>query len=231
MKTRRPYQRYAFPPLAQVRAQRDPLAQTEDAQALASVLHAPPPEALLEEARQAGYDDGHAAGYTAGECAGAQGARQAAKADLDALAQPLNALAEGFAGAQRAFQGAVRAEVAQLVADVARQVVRAELEARPEQILAFVDEALDTLPKAPDSVEVRLHPDDYARIEAAAVERTKQWHLTPDARLEPGECRVTAGDVEMDAGCGQRLATCIERIASQLSLAEPAEPAERGDPA
>lgn len=223
------YSRYAFPPLAQVRAARerhDPLAPTDDLALLAAPLHEPVPEVLLDEARQAGYDAGHADGFAAGEQAGAQHAQKDTHARLEALAAPINALAAGFAGAQQSYRTAVRAEVAALVGDVTRQVIRAELDARPEQILAFVDEALDTLPKAPESVDVRLNPNDYARIAEAAPERARGWHLVPDERLEPGECRVKAGDVEMDAGCGQRLAACIERVAAQLALAE-AAPAQR----
>lgn len=214
------YRRYAFPPLARVRAvskQHDAFASPDEANLLATQLHAPPAEELLDEARQSGYDAGHADGFAAGERAGADGARHDVRAGLDALTAPLEALVGGFNGAQRAYRAKVRAEVATLVGDVARQVVRAELEARPEQILAFVDEAIDTLPKAPESVSVRLSPADYARIVEAAPERASGWQLAPDDRLAPGECRVQADDVEMDAGCGQRLAACIERIAAQLS--------------
>lgn len=226
------YRRYAFPPLARVRAvhdQHDAFAAHDEASVLATQLHAPPAEELLDEARQAGYDAGHADGFTAGERAGAQGARKDVRAGLDALAAPIDALAAGFTGAQQAYRAKVRAEVAALVGDVARQVVRAELEARPEQILSFVDEAIDTLPKAPESVSVRLNPADYARIAEAAPERAANWLLAPDDRLEPGECRVQADDVDMDAGCGQRLAACIERIAAQLAHidAEVAEAAEQ----
>lgn len=228
----RAYRRYAFPPLAQVRAAHgriDPLAQPDDVALLAAPLHEPLAEALLDEARQAGYDAGHADGFAAGKKTGAERAQQDTRARFEALAAPVDALAAGFAGAQQAYRAAVRAEVATLVGDVARQVIRAELNARPEQILAFVDEALDTLPKAPESAEVRLNPDDYARISAAAPQRVQGWHLVPDERLAPGECRVKAGDVEMDAGCGQRLAACIERVSAQLALADAAEAAPAAD--
>ncbi|WP_426400097.1 FliH/SctL family protein [Ralstonia sp. R-29] len=222
------YRRYAFPPLARVRAaheQRDGLSLPDEAGLLATQLHAPPAEELLDEARQAGYDAGHADGFAAGERTGADQARHDVRAGLDALVAPVDALVAGFNGAQQAYRAKVRAEVATLVGDVARQVVRAELEARPEQILAFVDEAIGTLAKAPDDISVRLNPADYARIAEAAPERASHWHLAPDDRLDPGECRVQAGDVEMDAGCGQRLAACIERIAVQLSHVD-AEAAE-----
>ncbi|MPV70237.1 FliH/SctL family protein [Burkholderia sp. BE17] len=214
------YRRHAFPPLARVRAaseQRDACAAPDEVGLFATQLHAPLAEELLDEARQAGYDAGHADGFAAGERAGADGARRDVRAGLDALAAPIDALAAGFQRAQQAYRAKVRDEVAALVGNVARQVVRAELEARPERILAFVDEAVDTLAKTPESVSVRLNPVDYARIAEVAPERARGWRLVPDDRLEPGECRVQADDVEMDAGCGQRLAACIERIAAQLA--------------
>ncbi|WP_175885470.1 FliH/SctL family protein [Burkholderia sp. BCC0044] len=214
------YRRHVFPPLAHVRAaseQHAAFALPDEVGLLATQLHAAPAEALFDEARQAGYDAGHADGFADGERAGADAARSDMRAALDALIAPIDALAAGFQGVQQAYRRKVRGEVAALVRDVARQVVRAELDARPEQILAFVDEALDTLARVPESVSVRLNPADYTRIADAAPERTRGWQLVPDERLAPGECRVQAGDVEMDAGCGQRLAACIERIAAQLA--------------
>lgn len=213
------YRRYAFPSLARVRAaseERGGFAAPDEVGQFAAQLHEPPAEELLDEARRAGYADG----FSAGERAGAEGARRDMRAGFDELAAPIDALVRGFQRVQQAYRTKVRSEVAELVGQVARQVVRAELEARPERILAFVDEAVDTLTKPPESVSVRLNPADYARVVEAAPERVQGWQLVPDDRLDPGECRVRADDIEMDAGCGQRLVACIERIAVQLAHAD-----------
>ncbi|MBN3728600.1 FliH/SctL family protein, partial [Burkholderia sp. Ac-20379] len=130
---------------------------------------------------------------------------------------PLASLAAGFAEAQRAYQAAVREQIAQLVEQAARQVIRGELDARPERLLACVDEALALLPQVPEAVAVRLNPDEYRRIVAVLPEHAARWTLTPDPSLDAGECRVSAGGQELDAGCAQRLAACIERIGAHLA--------------
>ncbi|WP_412530548.1 FliH/SctL family protein [Burkholderia lata] len=213
----RTYRKYAFPSLTHFRATREdgdrgdaPLPGLDDAPAIAQ----------LDDARQAGYDDGYAAGMAAGRQEGAQLARRDAQAALDALAEPLDALVAGFDALARAERGAMRDELVALVEKVARQVIRAELDMRPEQILAFVDEALASSAHASDTPEVRVSAADFARIEAAAPELAQRWNLTPDARLAPGECRVKAGAREVDAGCGQRLAACLERIAEHVGAAQ-----------
>ncbi|HHL4082067.1 MULTISPECIES: FliH/SctL family protein [Burkholderia] len=214
----RTYRRYAFPSLARIRAASEQLGgftAPDEVDLLSEQLHVPPAAELLEEARQAGYEEG----FAAGERVGAEGARRDVRSGFDALVAPVDALVRGFQRVQEAYRAKVRSEVAELVGDVARQVVRAELETRPERILAFVDEAVGTLTKPPESVSVRLNPADYARLAEAAPDRAQGWQLVPDDRLEPGECRVRADDIEMDAGCGQRLVACIERITSQLAHA------------
>ncbi|MBR8313165.1 flagellar assembly protein FliH [Burkholderia dolosa] len=213
----RTYRKYAFPSLTRFRATREDGARDD---ALLPVLDDVPSLTQLDDARQAGYDEGYATGVAAGRHEGAQRARDDAQAAVDALAEPLDALMAGFDALAQAERGAMRDELVGLVEKVARQVIRAELEIRPEQILAFVDEALASSAHASDTPEVRVSAADFARIEAAAPALAQRWKLAPDARLAPGECRVKAGDREVDAGCGQRLAACLERIAEHVGTAQ-----------
>ncbi|KVO87699.1 hypothetical protein WL21_04785 [Burkholderia ubonensis] len=228
----RTYRPYAFPSLARVQAARAGAAVNAGAAAGvpgADGFGAAPSPLLLDEARQDGYRQGYEAGLEAGAHTGADDARREARDALDALCEPVDALIAGFQAVQRDERNALRGELALLVEKVARQVIRSELDTRPEQVLAFVDEALASLPQAPDAVEVRVNADEYRRIEAATPEHAQRWQLVPDARLAPGECRVRAGEREIDAGCGQRLAACLERIAA--SLAQPGGGTGDGDPA
>ena len=102
-----------------------------------------------------------------------------------------------------------------------RQVIRCELALQPTQVLALVDEALGAMPASEDNkIEVFLNPEELQRIRELAPDRASRWKLIADSRLEPGECRVKAGDREADAGCKQRLAACMDKIRAQLT--EPA---------
>lgn len=199
------YRRYAFPTLTRLRAGPDVVAEAEAAEAALT-------EEVLEEYRQAGYEEGHAAGYAEGtRLAGEQTAREARHA-LDALSEPLDALVAGFTRMQQEYHAAARDQLLGLVEQVAQKVIRTELALHPEQLLAFVDEALGELPRPAGQVEVRLNPEEYQRILKAAPTRARQFALTPDPQLQAGECRISAGERELDVGCAQRLATCIEQI-------------------
>ncbi|GAB2592599.1 flagellar assembly protein FliH [Dyella jejuensis] len=199
------YRRHAFPSLTRVLA-------GEDAPVEVAVAELALRDDMLEEHRQAGYDEGRAAGYAEGVRSGSESAARDAQAALEALSEPLDALVAGFAQWQRDDRVAAREQIAALVEQVARQVVRLELETHPEQLLAFVDEALADLPRPVETIEVRLHPDEYQRVLKAAPRRAKRYGLAPDPKLAPGECRISAGQRELDVGCAQRLAICMEQI-------------------
>jgi|SRR5690606_5582530 len=222
MSTPLPYRRYSFPSLARVRA----MAGMDGIEGLPALLDEPPAAAapeLLEEARVQGHAQGHAEGYAAGLQAGGERARALVAEGLKALSEPVQALIAGITELQEQHRQSLRQELVPLVEQVARQVVRGELEQRPGRLLEFVDEALAGLPVAVEAVEVRLNPDEYRRISEAAPELAQRWQLVPDERLPGGECRIRAGARELDAGCGQRLAACLEQLRALVSQAhEPA---------
>jgi flagellar assembly protein FliH len=168
-----------------------------------------------------GHAEGHAAALDAGRAEGlAQGraaARQETMASFENVAKPVDAILERLRSLHTDYQSAMRKEMVELVARVARQVVRCELTLQPVQLLALVDETLATLPPSPSGdVEVYLNPEDLKRILEIDPKRFKRWTLLADPRLESGECNVRVGDQEVDAGCSQRLAACIEQVQAQL---------------
>ncbi|MCC4596676.1 FliH/SctL family protein [Xanthomonas campestris pv. phormiicola] len=209
----RAYRAFAFPSLARLRA-------AEEAENMAGLLDTPLDSAQelqrMEDARREGHEAGVAQGYRDGLAAGGERAQTLVADGLQALSAPLEALIAGLHTLQQQQRDALRQELAPLVEQVARKVVRAELELHPERLLAFVDEALAALPSDDEHVEVRLHPDEYRRISNVAAEQAARWQLRPDERLAKGECRIKAGPRELDAGCDQRLAACMEQLHALL---------------
>ena len=212
MKT--PYRRYRFPPL--IRS----LPGDSEAAPRTLVADESLTEEVLEEYRKAGYGEGHATGFAEGSKAGAESTARTARDALEAMSEPLDALVAGFGQLQKDLRAGVREQIAGLVEQVARQVIRTELETRPEQYLALIDEALAELPTPSDTVQVRLHPDEYMRVLEVAPRRAKRYGLEPDPQLELGECRISAGGRELDVGCAQRLAGCMEQIHGLLRAQE-----------
>lgn len=231
MKQFRPYH---FPPLAQVMAARHdgrssdaPSSSTPEQDwqgAMADGFRQGQQDGYdvgVEQGRNEGYDAGHAEGVARGIEEG----RQQALAELEAMARPVDAMLRGLKKLKSEYKNAQRKEVVDLVGKIARQVIRAELALQPVQMLALVDEALSAMPPTRDEVEVMLNPEEMKRIQELDPKRAKKWNLLADPRLEPGECRVKAGDHEVDAGCQGRLAACMEQVREGLAASDHPEEA------
>lgn len=180
------------------------------------------------EGHEVGVREGHAEGLEQGRVEGRREGHEAGRKEVrerfETLAAPINSMIDGLQQLQADYQTALRRELVELLAKVARQVIRCELALQPAQVLALVDETLATMPRADNSeIEVYLNEGDLQRILEIDQSRASQWKLLPDARLEPGECRVKAGTHEADAGCKQRLAACMEQVREQLLPGEVAK--------
>ncbi|MFL6672572.1 MAG: flagellar assembly protein FliH [Massilia sp.] len=173
-------------------------------------------DAGLEQGRAEGYPLGHAEGVVRGLDEG----RGQAQDHFEQIAGPVDAMLDGLKKLERDLREAQRTEVVDLVGKIARQVIRAELALQPVQLLNLVDEALSTMPPSRDEVEVYLNPEELKRISELDPKRARKWRLLADPGMAPGECRVKAGDHEVDAGCQGRLAAVMEQVSEQLAAAE-----------
>jgi flagellar assembly protein FliH len=166
---------------------------------------------------RSGIDEGVVQGRNQGLREGAEEGQRSALNRFEGLAAPLDAMLQALQRIQSDYQAALRKEVVELVAKVAREVIRCELDMKPEQLLKLVDETLASMPRTPRrTVEVYLNPQDLERIRELDGKVAARWNLVAHDALEPGECRIKAGNHEADAGCRQRLAACMEQISTQL---------------
>jgi flagellar assembly protein FliH len=170
-----------------------------------------------ESGQRLGLEAGRAQGLEQGRRQGAEEGRREVQARFEKLSVPVESILQKLEALHAEHDLALRDEVVGLVGKVARQVVRCELTLQPAQLLSLVDEALATLPSKPDTgIEVYLNSEDLERITQLDPERANRWNLIPDSNLDHGECRIKAGEREADAGCRQRLASCMEQVAAQL---------------
>jgi len=218
MKQFRPFH---FPPLAQYKAAPGAPAPassaTEDWQGAVADGYAQGQRDGYEAGLEQGRGDGRDAGHAEGLQRGLAEARERAQAELEALSKPVDAMLRSLKKLKTEYRNAQRKEVVDLVGKIARQVIRAELALQPVQMLNLVDEALAAMPPTRDEVEVLLNPEELRRIQELDPKRAKKWNLLPDPSLEAGECRVKAGDHEVDAGCMGRLAACMEQVGEALA--------------
>lgn len=170
-----------------------------------------------ESGLRSGMETGRAEGREEGKQQGIEAGRHEALARFERLAAPTTSLLEQLKQMQADYQTAMRKEVIELVAKVARQVIRKEIQMQPMQLLALVDEALTTMPRVgAKEIAVYLNPQDCERIIELDPVQAERWNLWADDKLEPGECRVRAGQREADVGCTQRLTACMEQIEERL---------------
>jgi flagellar assembly protein FliH len=221
------YRPYHFPPLAQFIANGAAKGGTSSASSMASNGGEDWQSAVADGYRQGqregyevGLDEGRADGYNAGQAEGlergiAEGRAQAL-AELEQMAKPVDAMLRSLKKLKTEFQNAQRTEVVDLVGKIARQVIRAELALQPVQMLNLVDEALAAMPPTRDDIEVMMNPEELKRIQELDPKRAKKWNLMADPSLEAGECRVRAGDHEVDAGCQGRLTACMDQVREGL---------------
>jgi flagellar assembly protein FliH len=225
MKQFRPYR---FPPLAQLAVASQQRAVTTTGGGDGGAKWAASVSEGVEQGQRDGYEvglargqeDGFEAGRAAGQAQGREEGRHETLVAYDQMARPVDSMLKGLKKLRSDYKAAQRKEVVDLVAKVARQVIRAELALQPVQIMALVDETLSSMPPTREEIDVYLNPEELKRINEIDPKRAKRWNLIADARLDLGECRIRAGDNEVDAGCHQRLAAVMEQVDNQLQAAD-----------
>jgi flagellar assembly protein FliH len=153
-------------------------------------------ERICAEAKQEGYEDGYAAGQAA---ARQEAARLANAADV-------------FEKALAEFDQQVADELLALAIEIARQVVRAEIAAHPDHVIAVLHQALAQLPH--QHAIIYLNPDDASLVRSYAGDQlTHAGHrILEDAKLKPGDCVLESGNSQIDATLATRWRRVIESV-------------------
>jgi flagellar assembly protein FliH len=191
---------------------------------------APPPppteEEWLEEvrhARDAGYQAGYRDGQEALEAFKEQFARQMAAQFcqmLDSLDAQWSALEDKMALA-----------VTRTAVQLARQVVRNELDTRPELVAKVAQEAVGAIVLSARHLRVRVHPADHAHVEAGAGEalKARDARLVADPAVAPGGCVVDSDLGQVDAGIGARWAQAAAVFGSREAWDAPEPEPDAGE--
>lgn len=170
----------------------------------------PPPEPNLHDqlhaARQSGYQDGYRDGMAALDAFKHSFAQQ--------VSAQLGQLLHSFDTELRALEGDMAASLARIAVELARQVVRSEIEQRPELIARVAHDAVEALQLSARHVRVRVHPDDYPLVRdgAGAEMQAREAQLIPDAEVPRGGVKVDADIASVDA----TLATRWQQAASSI---------------
>ena len=159
--------------------------------------------AIEEQARQEGFRAGHAEGLAAGR---EEAAREAAR---------LHGLAEAFSIEVGKADEAISQQVLDLSIDLARALLKSSLAIRPELVIPIVKEAVRYVPALHQPALLYLHPDDAVLVRERIGDELEKlgWHLSDDAQLDRGGCRVDTASNQIDAS----LPTRWQRLTAALS--------------
>lgn len=159
--------------------------------------------AIQEQARQEGYEAGHAEGLVAGhEVAACEAAR-------------LHDLAEAFSTEISLADETISQHILDLSVDLARALLKSALTIRPELVLPIVKEAVRYLPAVQQPALLFLNPSDALLVKEKIGDELEKmgWQVADDGQLEPGGCRVETASNQIDAS----LPTRWQRLTAALS--------------
>lgn len=190
----------------------------------------PSPEqvaALVQEARQSGYQDGYRNGLAALESYKQTQTAQMAAFMSDQVGTVVRELHHRLEALEQQLAG----RVARVALELARQVVRAEIQQHPEHVLEVAEQALSALLSSARQIVLRLHPDDLNLVQAQLTEvlSARGVRLLPDVGLTRGGCVVESDIATVDAtvearwdlssaSLGQRLAWHGGRESTETTL-------------
>jgi flagellar assembly protein FliH len=137
------------------------------------------------------------------------------------MSSQIGALLRGFDADLRELEDEMAAGVARIAVELARQVVRSELETRPELIARVAHDAVEALQLSARHLRVRVHPDDYPLVQQGAGEelQARDAQLIPDAEIPRGGVKVDADIASVDATLASRWQQAVSSI-GQTSIWE-----------
>lgn len=163
-------------------------------------------EAEGAAAREAGY----CAGYEAGQ---AQAAAEAAR---------IRTLAAQFAQSCATLEQDLAGQLLDLALDIARHMLRSDVKARREALLPVVREAIACLPEQVQRPQLQLNPADVELIRARIGDELQMagFTIVEDHRVEPGGCRISAANCEVDATLPARWRRVLAALGRDLAWAD-----------
>ena len=166
----------------------------------------PPPDlpseeslaAIREEARLAGYDEGHNAGYSDGLAIG--------RAEAAKELEHLQAIALEFGSAVAHADETIAGEVLDLALHLAKSMLRTALEVKPELVIPVVREAIEYLPVLQQPALLILNPADAEIVRAGIGEELDKggWRVVPDPSIARGGCKIDTATNQIDAQAASR---------------------------
>ena len=124
---------------------------------------------------------------------------------------------KGFDAEMQALEGEMAQSITRIAVELARQVVRSELQQRPELIARVAHDAVEALQLSARHVRMRVHPDDFPLVQEGAGQelQARETQLIPDADVARGGVKVDADIASVDATIAARWQQAVSAIGQQ----------------
>jgi len=169
-------------------------------------------QAKIAAARQAGYQEGYRDGLVALEGFKESFAQQA-------TAQ-VGALLESFDEQLRLLDKDIAKALADSAVQLARQVLRSELQVRPELVAHVAAEAVSAVMLSARQITVQVHPQDLPLVAEGAAEAldARGARLVASSQIARGGVMVQSDVGSVDARIAGRWAQAVATLGSTLPL-------------
>lgn len=167
-------------------------------------------EQTMQQAREAGFGEGHQQGYDAGFQEGLKAGMQQGAQDAVQQQQPMidhmQKMVTEFQLTLDTLDSAIPARLTQLALTVAKQIIGQAPLCDSTALQHQIQQLMQQEPLFNGKPQLRVHPSDLERVEAALGATLSQhgWRLLADGQLHPGGCKVSAEEGELDASLATR---------------------------
>mgnify|MGYP000152549762 FL=1 len=178
-------------------------------------------EKLQKEAQEEGFKSGFEKGSKAGYQAGLETGKQEIHQNLTALQQIMTTLNTPLLDLDQQVEN----DLMSMVMTMTRQLVRRELKAEPEHVIAAMRAALAVLPINDRKIKVYLNPQDIELVKKGlSVEQgDDNWQWLEDPVLTRGGVRLETANTIVDATVEARLASVINKLLGEERSDDSAE--------
>lgn len=205
-------------------------AEAVHASAQAAANTTPPPEptaadweAMVAQARQAGYQDGYRDGLVALDSFKQSFAQQATS--------QVGALLDSFDQQLTALDSEMSHTLARTAVQLARQVLRTELRQHPDVVAKVAAEAVGAVMLSARHIAVQVHPLDLPLVAEGAADalQARGARLTANTDIQRGGVLVESDVGAVDARIAVRWAQAAAALGSRLALDDSDEDTAKGD--
>lgn len=167
-------------------------------------------QARIEAARRQGYEDGYRDGLVALE-----GFK---KSHSEQVSAQVGQLVQSFDAQWARLETQMAESLARSAVLLAQQVLRSELDTRPERVSDVAREAVNAVLMSARQIVVRVHPDDLPLVAQGAEDALKARgaRLEPDAGIQRGGCQVQSDAGSIDATVQARWQRATQGLGQDL---------------